>query len=84
MQITRKMLFPLAFYKKTKFYGSKGKLNYRIEKAEEGEQAYLKLSVWKGPKCYDAAREEKKTESYPFSEEGMEQIITYLNQMQER
>lgn len=81
MQITREMLFPLAFYKKAKFNGSKGKLNYRIEKAIEGEQEYLKLSVWKGPECYDVSREEKKTDMYPFSDEGMEQIIAYLNQM---
>ena len=35
MAITREMLFPLAFYKKTKFNGSKGKICYRIEKISE-------------------------------------------------
>ena len=37
--ITRQMLFPLAFYQKAKFHGSKGKYNYRIEKymGEEGD-----------------------------------------------
>ena len=30
-------LFPLAFYKKSVFNGSKGKMNYRIEKKENEE-----------------------------------------------
>lgn len=81
MAITREMLFPLAFYKKAKFNGSKGKYNYRIEKySEEGsEDVLFLLTIWEGPECYDASKKEKKTSTYPFSDEGMEEIIKVLN-----
>ncbi len=81
--ITREMLFPLAFYQKAKFHGSKGKYNYRIEKytEEEGEEAQFRLSVWEGPECYDASKKEKKISFYTFSEEGMEEIQKVLNQL---
>ena len=38
MTISREMLFPLAFYKKSVFNGSRGKMNYRIEKKENEEK----------------------------------------------
>lgn len=81
--ITREMLFPLAFYQKAKFHGSKGKYNYRIEKyTEEGkEEAQFRLAVWEGPECYDASKKEKKFTICPFNEEGMEKILEILNQL---
>ncbi|MCI8582325.1 MAG: hypothetical protein HFH13_04230 [Dorea sp.] len=81
--ITRQMLFPLAFYQKAKFHGSKGKYNYRIEKymGEEGEEAKFRLSVWEGPECYDASKKEKTVSLYDFSEDGMEEIREALNQL---
>ena len=47
MTISREMLFPLAFYKKSVFNGSRGKMNYRIEKKEneEKKEEFL-LTVW--------------------------------------
>lgn len=38
MTISREMLFPLAFYKKSVFNGSREKMNYRIEKKENEEK----------------------------------------------
>lgn len=82
MKITRQMLFPLAFYKKSKFNGSKGIYNYRIEKYDAEEQdSQFKLTVWEGPECYDASKAEKKESLYPFSDEGMENILNVLNQL---
>lgn len=81
MPVTRQMIFPLAFYKKSKFNGSKGKLNYRIEKVSEDEKDEFLLTVWKGPFCYDATKEEKKTFRYPFSDEGLDEIVEKLNKM---
>lgn len=81
MAITREMLFPLAFYKKAKFNGSKGIYNYRIEKyMEEGaEEPQFLLTIWEGPECFDATKKEKRTSLYPFSDAGMEQIMGILN-----
>lgn len=81
MAITRQMLFPLAFYKKSKFNGSKGKMNYRIEKITEEEGDMFLLTVWEGPECYDVSKAEKVTSKYPFSDAGMEEILDYLNAM---
>lgn len=82
MTISREMLFPLAFYKKSVFNGSRGKMNYRIEKKEneEKKEEFL-LTVWEGPFCYDATKEEKKTFHYDFSEEGMQKIMQQLNEL---
>lgn len=79
MAITREMLFPLAFYKKTKFNGSKGKICYRIEKISEEDGDKFLLSIWDGPECYDVAKGEKNTSKYPFTDEGMEEIMEHLN-----
>ena len=82
MKITRQMLFPLAFYKKSKFNGSKGKYNYRIEKSDtEAEDSRFKLTIWEGPECYDASKAEKKESVYPFNDAGMEEILGVLNQL---
>lgn len=54
MMISREMLFPLAFYKKSVFNGSKGKMNYRIEKKEneENKNEFLLTMV-----CYPSSRQ---------------------------
>ena len=79
--VEKVMLFPLAFYKKSKFNGSKGKWNYRIEKAEVEEKEIFRLTVWEGPECYDLSKSEKVITEYPFSDEGMDEIVEYLNQI---
>lgn len=80
MKITRNMLFPLAFYEKAKFSGSKGIYNYRIEQYREGKETkQFLLTVWEGPECYEASEKEKQTSLHSFSEEGMEEIIHVLN-----
>lgn len=81
MAITREMLFPLAFYKKAKFNGSKGKMCYRIEKKSEGDGDKFLLSIWEGPECYDAAKGEKQTSLFSFSDAGMEEIMKILNDL---
>lgn len=81
MTITRQQLFPLAFYKKARFSGSKGEWNYRIEKVSTEEGDEFRLSVWRGPFCYDATKEEKSEFSYSFDEEGMGQIVEKLNSL---
>ncbi len=81
MPVSRGMLFPLAFYQKAKFNGSRGKYNYRIEKyVKEGqEEEQFLLTVWEGPECYDVSEKEKKLTEYPFTEEGMEAIVAQIN-----
>ncbi len=77
--VTRQMLFPLAFYRKAKFNGSRGKWNYRIERSEEEGKELFLLTVWEGPFCYDVSKEEKKISRYSFDEAGMAEILRELN-----
>lgn len=82
MKITRQMLFPLEFYKKSMFHGSKGKYNYRIEKRDTEENGTrFFLTIWEGPECFSASKAEKQVSDYPFSDGGMEEILQVLNQL---
>ncbi len=83
--ITREMLFPLAFYQKAKFHGSKGKYNYRIEKYTDESDGKIQfiLHIWEGPECYDASKKEKEMLKFPFSEEGMGEIVKVLNHLRQ-
>ena len=52
--LKRMQLFPLNFYKKAKFNGSMGKMNFRLGKeekeSEDGEKETVLLgTVWEGP-----------------------------------
>ena len=84
--LTRQQLFPLNYYKKTKFNGSMGKMNLRLEKAEretgDGEKETLFTgTVWKGPYCYDASDKETfVTEEFPFTEEGICAAADWFNE----
>ena len=47
---------------------------------EEGaDEVQFLLTIWEGPECYDASKKEKKEYLYPFSDEGMDEIIEILN-----
>lgn len=85
--LERMQVFPLNFYKKEKFNGSMGKMNFRLGKmekeVEEGEKQTILLgTVWEGPFCYDATEKEKmKNREFPFSEEGICMAVDWFNEM---
>ena len=74
----------LNFYKKEKFTGSFQGMRYRIEKAAgDGEDAadVLRATFWPGPYNYDATpAEEKQSQSFPFTPEGKDQAVDWLNE----
>ncbi|XCP83898.1 hypothetical protein ABXS75_12550 [Roseburia hominis] len=87
--LKRIQLFPLNFYKKEKFNGSIGKMNFRLEKAErtsgEDTETILKGTVWKGPYCYDATPDEvKETKEFAFAEEGICQALEWFEEQGKR
>lgn len=74
--VTRDTLLNLNFYKKAAFTGSSQSFCYKIEKKEEQFLA----SVWNGPYCSDATpEEEKEYKEFEFGEEGLNQIVDWLN-----
>lgn len=83
--LERMQLFPLNFYKKSKFNGSIGKMSFRLEKAEneseDGEKTtILRGSIWEGPFCYDVTDKEKmERKEFSFSEEGICEALDWFN-----
>lgn len=82
--LKRMQLFPLNFYKKEKFNGSIGGMNFRLAKAEkkqgDKESMYiLRGTVWKGPYCYDVTPESKKEHrDFSFTEEGIQEAMVWF------
>ena len=80
--LERKTLYVLDYYKKNTFLGSDGPLNFRIYgiKDEDGKVTSLQVVSWEGPFIFDKTpNEDKKYKDFPYSEEGMEEIIKYLD-----
>ena len=88
--LERVQLFPLNFYKKAKFNGSMGKMNYRLAKEEkktdeENSETILVGSIWEGPFIYDKIPQEKITKrEFPFAEEGICQAMDWFNEEGEK
>ena len=85
--IVRSDLLPLSFLKKSAYTGSKGGLRFRLERAEKepedegGEKkVYIRCLYWPGPFAYDHAdKESMGEEQFPFSEEGLMSICSFLS-----
>ena len=82
MEINKKDLLPLSFLQKSPYTGSFRGIRYRIEKQEEGEEKSLLVYTWPEPYAFShTPEEEKENKSFPFSEEGLEEIRLYLSSL---
>lgn len=82
----------VAFLKKSRFTGSWRGMRYLLQKAErvlppegEGEEpetkTVLEAVFWPEPFSYEATAEEKKHgKDFPFSADGLEQAVAWLNE----
>ncbi len=93
--ITNEDILNMNFYKKEKFTGSYRGMRYLIRKDsvpregaengadESGEAPRLDVfsaTVWRGPYNYDTTPEEEKTTCrFPFTPEGKQQVVDWLN-----
>lgn len=78
--IKKETFVPIQFFKKEPYAGSMKGMRYRLKKEEAG----LEVTVYPEPYCYEATPEEQKTkEVFPFSEEGREQAVEWINQQYE-
>ncbi|MCR5733902.1 MAG: hypothetical protein K6G22_04760 [Lachnospiraceae bacterium] len=82
--IEKKQILSFNYYNSKKpFTGSDDGMRYRIikegEDTEESSANFL-VSVWPEPFCYEKTDKDKIIETtLPFSEEGYEAIVPYLN-----
>lgn len=73
-----KGMLSISFLKKERFTGSCRKMRYMLC-MEEGK---IKAIVYPGPYCFEATpEEEKETEFFEASPEGLERAVDWLNQM---
>lgn len=87
--IEKRNMMPLAFFKKEPYTGSSQGMRYRIarveEKEGEKEVSWLEAVVYPEPYCYELTAEEWKTKKrFPFQEESLEEIRSWLNEMIEK
>lgn len=69
----------IQFLKKSDFKGSYCGMRYRLSKVSTEEGERIQVEVWKGPKSYDRTEEEKEIRDFPFSAEGIEQAVSWMN-----
>ena len=48
-------------------------------KKEKGE-AVREVIIWRGPFAFDTTKEEKITNTFPFTEEGKSQAVAWINE----
>ena len=66
----------IGFYQnKNPFYGSQGKLRYKITPQDD----QLLVWVWFEDVCFECAQP-GDPKAFPLSEEGLEQVKTYLGE----
>ena len=79
--IERKTFLALNFYKREAFTGGYRGMRYRIAKVEEEDQKFLQAVCWPEPFSFaKTPDEQKKTEKFPYSEDGLCKIADWLNE----
>lgn len=73
----------IPFLKKSDFKGSYCGMRYRLSKITAEGDDRIQAEIWKGPKAYDQTQEEKESCAFPFSDEGIEQAVQWLNRKYE-
>lgn len=79
--ITTEDVLNMNFYKKEKFTGSYKGMRYLLKKdKDDAENDIFRCYIWPGPYSFDATPEEEKLMSiYPFSAEGKQQAVDWMN-----
>ena len=75
----------IGFLKKEVFSGSSEGMRYRIEKADTEDGTRLRLTVWPEPFSFECTPDSEKTsQTFAFSEEGLEEGRQWLNRQKEQ
>ena len=78
--ISLKGWISIPFLKKSDFKGSYCGMRYRLSKINAEQKDQIQAQIWKGPKSYDQTEEEMETEQFPFSAQGIEEAVSWLNE----
>lgn len=80
--IERRRLLSLGYYKKApSFTGSDKNKCYKIEKvSEEGAEDLFMATIWPGPYSSENTPDEKKlSQTAPFTEDGLQELVDWMN-----
>ena len=78
--VERNRLLSLSYYEKAPFTGSDRSLRYRIEKHETEGNKQLIVYAWNGLYSYECTpHEEMTTHLADFSDDGLDDIVSWLN-----
>ena len=95
MAITEKDLFSLTHYEYGEaYFGSYQGMRFRVARnplenvhftpPEKRGEATLRVTVWPEPDSYQSAPADSKTvRDFPVTEEGLQEIVGYLNEFHE-
>ena len=79
--LTRDDFLSLNFVKKEDFTGSHQGMRFMLHQETVEEEKKLKVYVWSEPFGFDATPDEQKlSELFAFSEEGLAQAINWMNE----
>jgi hypothetical protein len=79
--IERKDILSPEFLKKDAYTGSYQGMRYRLSMDGDGEQRVLQAVVWPEPYNYFHTEEKLKLKSrFPFTEEGINHAIDWMNE----
>lgn len=94
-KIENKASYGLSYYEHGQAYlGSHRGMRFRIARDpmddvalmsdDKKGEANFEVTIWPEPYCYEKTEEDKKTtKSFPFSVEGKEALVAWLNQQYE-
>ena len=84
-RITASDLLPLSFLEMSPYTGQKRGLRFRLEKrteetAEIGSKKLIHCFSWRGPLAFEHTEPGLMDEAdFPFSDQGISELIDYLN-----
>lgn len=76
------ILYSIDYYKKSVFKGSYRGMNFRIQKSNEEDSPRLVATAWKGPFILEKSKEIPQKKEFEFSQEGLTQADSWLEEMQ--
>ena len=74
----------LPYVNKGIYTGSYQGMRYRLCKKGEGEEKFLEAVIYPEPFCFEVtAEEEKEARDFPFTKEGFDGAVAWLNEQYE-
>ena len=78
--LKREDVLSLGYLKKAIFRGSYRGMRFQMQIESKEDETILKVYAWPEPFTFDKTEDEKKiSETFPFTNEGLEQSVDWLN-----